>query len=131
VFTCDHLAFSGEVKINRKHTRYADSDLRRLTCAVGRLGDKFAGLDKRIDAYRDEPVQDWRVRDLIICAVDCRAITTSQVPDVVQEWREPSHRERRPRNLWSGALGLMCRGAWLARCGCDGRDPRYPSRGRT
>ena len=51
--------------------------------------------------YRDEPVQDWRAHDLVIRAVDCRAITTSQVPDVVQEWREPSHREFRPRNLWS------------------------------
>lgn len=27
-------------------------------------------------------------------------ITPSQVPDVVLEWREPSHREFRPRNLW-------------------------------
>ena len=23
------------------------------------------------------------------------------MPDVVQEWREPSHSEFRPRNLWS------------------------------
>jgi hypothetical protein len=49
----------------------------------------------------DKPVQDWRAHDLVIRAVDCRAITTSQVPDVLQEWREPSHREFRPRNLWS------------------------------
>jgi hypothetical protein len=69
VFTCDNLAFSGEVKINRKHTRFAYRDLRNLT----------------IHAYRDEPVQDWRAHDLIVRAVDCRAITASQVPDVVQE----------------------------------------------
>jgi hypothetical protein len=76
--------------------------LRQLTArAVGQLGDKFHNLDRRIDAYRDEPVQDWRAHDLVIRAVDCRAITTSQVPDVLQEWREPSHREFRPRNLWS------------------------------
>jgi hypothetical protein len=78
------------------------SDLRNLTVrAVGRLGDKFHSLDRRIDAYRDEPVQDWRAHDLVIRSVDCRAITTSQVPDVVQKWREPSHREFRPRNVWS------------------------------
>ena len=41
------------------------------------------------------------LRNLTARAVDCRAITSSQVPDVVQEWREPSHREFRPRNLWS------------------------------
>ena len=102
VFTCDNLAFSGEVKISRKHTRFAYRDLRNLTArAVGRLGDKFRSLDKRIDAYRDELIQDWRAHDLIIRAVDCRVITTSQVPKVVDEWRNPSHREFRPRNLWS------------------------------
>ena len=102
VFTCDNLAFSGEVKISRKHTRFAYRDLRHLTArAVGRLGDRFAGLDHRIDAYRDEHVQDWAAHDLIIRAVDCRAIVPSQVPDVVREWRDPSHREFRPRNLWS------------------------------
>jgi hypothetical protein len=102
VFTCDNLAFSGEVKISRKHTRFAYRDLRNLTArAVGRLGEKFRSLDNRIEAYRDEPVQDWVAHDLIIRAVDCRAITPMQVPDVVQEWREPSHREFRPRNLWS------------------------------
>ena len=58
-----------------------------------------------ITADRDEPVEDWRAHDLVIRAVDCRAITTSQVQDVVQdvvqEWREPSHHEFRPRNVWS------------------------------
>ena len=102
VFTCDNLAFSGEVKISRKHTRFAYRDLRNLTArAVGQLGEKFQSLDHRIDAYRDELVQDWRAHDLIIRAVDCRAITTSQVPQVVAEWRNPSHRAFRPRNLWS------------------------------
>jgi hypothetical protein len=33
--------------------------------------------------------------------MDCGAITASQVPSVVHEWRVPSHREFRPRNLWS------------------------------
>jgi hypothetical protein len=102
VFTCDNLAFSGEVKISRKHTRFAYRDLRNLTArAVGRLGDKFHGLDRRIDAYRNEPVADWQAHDLIIRAVDCRAITTSQVPKVVDEWRNPEHDEFKGRNLWS------------------------------
>lgn len=102
VFTCDNLAFSGEVKISRKHTRFAYRDLRNLTArAVGKLGDKFRGLDRRIDAYRDASVADWAAHDLVIRAMDCGAITPSQVPDVVHEWREPSHREFRPRNLWS------------------------------
>lgn len=102
VFTCDNLAFPGEVKISRKHTRFAYRDLRHLTArAVGRLGDRFHSLDRRINAYRDCPVADWAAHDLVIRATDCGAITPMQVPDVVHEWREPSHREFRPRNLWS------------------------------
>ena len=48
------------------------SDLRNLT----------------IRAYREALVQDRRAHDLVIRAVDCRAITTGQMPDVVQEWLE-------------------------------------------
>lgn len=102
VFTCDNLAFSGQVKISRKHTRYAQRDLRHMTSrAVGKLGDRFRALDRRIQAYRDCPVPDWAAHDLIIRAIDCRAITPTQVPRVVDEWRSPSHEEFRGRNLWS------------------------------
>jgi len=41
VFCCDNLAFSGEVQISRKHTRFAERDLSHLTArAVGQLGTK-------------------------------------------------------------------------------------------
>ena len=102
VFCCDNLAFTGEVKISRKHTRFAHRDLRNLTArAVGQLGDKFRRLDLRIEAYRNESIKDSRAHDLIIRAIDCQAITSSRVPDVLREWREPSHQEFRSRNLWS------------------------------
>ena len=65
------------------------------------LGDKFRSLDKRIDAYRDCQIPDWAAHDFVVRAMDCGAITPSQVQGVVQEWREPTHREFRPRNLWS------------------------------
>lgn len=102
VLCCDNLSFTGEVRISRKHTRFAYRDLRNLTArAVGQLGEKFRGLDRRVEAYRNEPMPDWAAHDLIIRSVDCRAITSSQVPDVLQEWREPRHDQFRPRNLWS------------------------------
>lgn len=39
--------------------------------------------------------------DLIIRAVDCRAITTTQVPSVLKEWREPTYPDFQPRTAWS------------------------------
>lgn len=101
-FCCDNLAFTGEVKISRKHTRFAYRDLRHLTArAVGRLGDRFRSLDRRIDAYREHSMADWAVHDLVIRATDCGAITPMQVPDVIHEWREPSHAVFAERTLWS------------------------------
>jgi len=102
VFVCDNLAFSGEVKISRKHTKYAYRDLRHLTArAVGQLGDRFRGIDQRIEAYKAEPIADWYAHDLVIRAVDCAAITTAQIPNVLAEWRNPSHAAFEPRNAWS------------------------------
>ena len=102
VLVCDNMAFSGEVKISRKHTRYAVRDLRHLTSrAVGQLGDRFRNLDERILAYRDRSISTPKAHDLLVKAIDCRAITPTQIPHVLREWRKPSHDEFRPRNAWS------------------------------
>lgn len=54
VFVCDNLAFNGEVKLSRKHTRFAVRDLRFMTSrAVGRLGEQFHREDERIAAYKN------------------------------------------------------------------------------
>ncbi|MCH7226200.1 DUF932 domain-containing protein [Haloferula sp. A504] len=101
-FVCDNMAFSGEVRISRKHTRNAWRDLRHLTArAVGQLGDRFQSLDRRIELYRSEPMADWSALDLVIRAMDCQAITPSQLPRVLNEWRKPRHDAFCPRNLWS------------------------------
>ena len=39
--------------------------------------------------------------DLLIRAVDCRAITPTVLPEVIRYWREPLHEEFRPRTVWS------------------------------
>jgi len=102
VFVCDNLAFNGEVRITRRHTRFARRDLSHLTArAVGKLGDRFHRIDQRIAAYRLRYLEDAQAHDLIVRALDCRAITAIQMPAVIQEWREPFHEEFRPRTAWS------------------------------
>ncbi|MDF1813143.1 MAG: DUF932 domain-containing protein [Verrucomicrobiales bacterium] len=102
VFVCDNLAFTGEVKISRKHTRFAQRDLRHLTSrAVGQLGERFHALDERINAYREKRVTEKLAHDTIVKALDCRAIMPSQIPAVLQEWRHSEHEEFHPRNAWS------------------------------
>jgi hypothetical protein len=102
VFVCDNLAFTGEVQLTRKHTRHAARDLRHLTArAVGKLGDRFELLDRRVTAYREDKMPSGAAHDLIVRAVDCKVITTSQIPNVLREWRKPRFEEFRPRTAWS------------------------------
>ena len=50
VFVCDNLAFSAEVTIARRHTRFIERDLPRVVhTAVGRLADMRGQQDERID----------------------------------------------------------------------------------
>lgn len=102
VFVCDNLAFSGMVKIQRKHTRFAARDLRHLTNrAIGKLSCRLQRLDERIDHYKNARVTDLQAHDMIVRAVDAKAITNSQIPEVVEQWRTPDHECFKKRNAWS------------------------------
>ncbi len=94
VFVCDNLAFSAEVTIARRHTRFIERDLPRVVhTAVGRLADMRGQQDKRIDTYKESELSDPTAHDLIIRAVDARVLPVTQVPAVLEEWRTPSHKE--------------------------------------
>lgn len=96
VFICDNLAFSAEIVIARKHTTFIERDLPILAGnAVGRLASKWTDMDKRFEAYRGHEVSNERAHDLTIRALDLGAITTTQIPHVLQEWRNPTHNEFR------------------------------------
>jgi hypothetical protein len=102
VFVCDNLAFNGEVRVARKHTRFAARDIREMTArAVSQLGENLRRIDLRIAAYRGKNLEDGEAHDLIVRAIDCRAITNAQMPAVLNEWRNPRHEEFRPRTAWS------------------------------
>jgi len=44
---------------------------------------------------------DREAHDLVVRAVDCRVISTGQIPRVLAEWRTPRFEDFRPRNAWS------------------------------
>ena len=102
VFVCDNLAFNGMVKIQRKHTRFAQRDLRPLTQgAIQELDQHLNVQDLRIANYKERSVTDLRAHDLIVRAVDIGAITNTQIPDVLDQWREPAHECFQERTAWS------------------------------
>lgn len=102
VFVCDNLAFSSEIVIARKHTRYIRRDLPNLVNrAVGKLGDHRQRQAARIEAYKAMDLRDIEANDLVVRGLDARAICSTQVPKVLKAYREPLHEEFQPRNGWS------------------------------
>jgi hypothetical protein len=94
VFVCDNLAFSGEVTIARRHTRFIERDLPQIVhTAVGRLTDMRGQQAERIGAYKASELSDPAAHDLLIRAVDAHVLPVTQVPAVLEEWRTPSHEE--------------------------------------
>lgn len=94
VFVCDNLSFSGEIKIARKHTRFIMRDLPGLVSgAVGHLSERWHAQAERINGYRAHELSDAQAHDLVIRALDNRAITVTQVPSILEEWRTPRHPE--------------------------------------
>jgi len=102
VLVCDNLCFAGEIQIARKHTPRIMEDLPRMTHdAVLGLNRYWNAQQARITAYRRKRITDQEAHDLVIRSVDSGVIANSYIPKVLNEWREPRHREFRPRNLWS------------------------------
>jgi hypothetical protein len=102
VFVCDNLAFSGEITIARKHTRFIEQDLPKLCCnAVGQLSNKWTVMTDRIAAYKQAQLTDSTVHDFVIRSLDAGAVTVQQIPAVLGQWRKPNHPEFADRTAWS------------------------------
>lgn len=102
VFCCDNLAFSGEVKLARKHTRFILRDLPRLAqAAVGKLMERWHHQDQRIVSYKLTDLDDRTAHDLVVRALDVGVCPNRLIPLVLHEWRMPRYREFQPRNVWS------------------------------
>lgn len=102
VFVCDNLAFSGEIKLARRHTRFIERDLPRvILSAVGQLNDHRKLQDRRISCYKEVGLNDHEANDIVIQALDSGVITCTKIPEVLQQWRTPAHPEFNERNAWS------------------------------
>jgi hypothetical protein len=101
VFICDNLAFSGEVTIARRHTRFIERDLPRVVhTAVGRLADLRGQQDERIETYKQTPLVDRTVHDLVVRAIDANVLPVTQLPTVLAEWRTPRCSEFAAPTVW-------------------------------
>lgn len=102
VFVCDNLAFNGEVVLKRRHTRYIERDLPSITArAISQLVECAKIIADREKIYRESGIGQTEAHDLVIRSLDAGAITTTMVPKVLSQWRNPDHPEFKDRNAWS------------------------------
>jgi Domain of unknown function (DUF932) len=94
VFICDNLAFSSEITCFRRHTTHIYRDLPGIVArAVGQLSDRWGNQEARFEAYKGHELTSVEAHDLMIRALDVRAVTATQIPHILKEWRYPSHAE--------------------------------------
>jgi len=101
-FVCDNLAFSGEIKVARRHTRFILRDLPLLLAgAFGKLMTAWGNQAARIEKYQGFALNDPSAHDLIARAYRNGAISKTQLADVIEQWHTPEHAEwGAERNLW-------------------------------
>jgi hypothetical protein len=94
VFVCDNLAFSGEITFARRHTPNLIRDLTWMIAeTIAKLPAKFAKQSERYDAYKNATLTEAKAHDLIIRLLDAGTLNTTDIPHVLKEYREPSHKE--------------------------------------
>lgn len=102
VFCCDNLAFSGEVKMARKHTANVFRDLPDL---IYRMLDQVSVLRTRIEeeisAMQSRSLSQSWVDHLLVRAMCADVLPASRLPKVLEAWEEPRHEEFWPRTAWS------------------------------
>lgn len=103
VFVCDNLAFSAEVVVRTKHTRFVLDRLPRLVNeGVSRLIDQRGNQEKRIEAYKESEVKGSpHLHDLVLRTYRAGAIPAKGIAEVLREYDEPKHPEFKEPTLWS------------------------------
>jgi hypothetical protein len=102
VFICDNLAFSSEIVVGRKHTRYIMDDLPALVgTAIGRLSESWTSQNTRIEAYKRAELTKGDAADLLLSALDQDVLNTRQIIPAFREWKSPRHPEfAESKNVW-------------------------------
>jgi len=119
---CDNLAFFGNLmhfghensygqRRGRKHTAKIHQEMPQLLDdAVGRLANQVDSFENRYRLYKDTPVNDKQMHDLVCRSLDVTkegkekkaVISTSFVYPVLKEWHDSQFAEfRHQKNAWS------------------------------
>jgi hypothetical protein len=90
------------VVITRKHTRYGQARFgEAIAVTVAGLQEFRENEARRIELYRTTELGPDQANSLILQAYERGIIGARLLPDVIQQWRNPSHPEFQERTAWS------------------------------
>jgi hypothetical protein len=101
-FCCDNLAFTSEIVVSKKHTRFAESRfLEALSSAVATLPSYQTSAAAFIEKLQAWDLSPQQADSIILRAYESGLIGPRLLPDLIEEWRHPSHEEFKPQTGWS------------------------------
>jgi hypothetical protein len=102
VFVCDNLAFTSEIVVSKKHTRFGQERyLEGLARAVGSLNEYKESAAGWIAQLQATDLSEDAANSYLLQAYEQGIIGMRLLPLVIKEWRRPTHEEYRPRTAYS------------------------------
>lgn len=102
VFVCDNLAFSAEIYVAKKHTRFGEARFNEgISTAVRTLTSYREVEAKRIEVYREAPLTETDAAACLLHGFEEGILSTRTLPVAIEEWRKPSQQDFEPRTAWS------------------------------
>ncbi len=102
VFVCDNLAFSSEIVIARRHTRFgADRFNEAVSNAVVGLHEYQVSAQQRIAQLQSWELSPLEADSLLLKSCETGTVSWRMLPAVIAAWRNPEHVEFQPRTGWS------------------------------
>lgn len=102
VFVCDNLAFTSEIVVSKKHTRFGQERyLEGLARAVASLDQYLRSAAKWIERMQQHKLGHDVANSLLLQAYEEKIVGLRLLPQVIEEWRRPQREEYRPRTAYS------------------------------
>ncbi len=101
-FVCDNLAFSSEVVLSKRHTRFGESRFREGIAAIVAKLHEYQSIEaQRLAKLQQSTLTDKQADAIILRAWDKGVVGTRLLRPLIDQWRVPAFEDFLPRTAWS------------------------------
>ena len=106
VVVCKNMCFSGEMKLENKHTNGVNSGLlvnfdTKIAQNISTLIDGFSRIHKRVETLKKTEINNDQANEILVEGFMKDILPASKFTDVVNEYRNPRHAEFKGNTLWN------------------------------